>query len=235
MKKRLSVSFRSANQEKIDFDLPTVCPHCGQTMIPITHSTYTHGNLEDKSSIVGIFCQCANSSCSKFYSLSFKIEPKKNQYKSIVGWDSQYIEYSYKPPFIVELPENIEHVSSNFVEIYSQAVEAEMHKLDQIAGVGYRKSAEFLIKDYVIRIKPTDEEKVKNTLLGQVIKKYLNDFPKIQTLATAVTWIGNDETHYERRHNTKDIQDLKRFIRAAAQFIAADYDVDDALEFTSES
>ena len=105
--------------------------------------------------------------------------------------------------------------------------------MNQIAGVGYRKAAEFLIKDYVISKNPSDEEHIKSIMLGQVIAEYLNDFPKIQALAKSVSWIGNDETHYVRRHDDKDIQDLKKFILSAAQFIAADYDADEALAFTS--
>ena len=70
-------------------------------------------------------------------------------------------------------------------------------------------------------------------MLGQVITDYLNDFPKIQVLAKSVVWIGNNETHYVRRHDGKDIDDLKKFILSAAQFIATDYDADEALIFTS--
>ena len=47
-----------------------------------------------------------------------------------------------------EVPEEIKKISVNFVEIYSQAHTAEHYGLNQIAGVGYRKSLEFLVKDY---------------------------------------------------------------------------------------
>lgn len=107
--------------------------------------------------------------------------------------------------------------------------------MDQIAGVGYRKSLEFLIKDYAIRNQPEDSESIKRKMLGPVISEYLTDFPKLRNLAKAATWIGNDETHYVRRHDDKDIRNMKQFIKAAAQFIAADYDADLAEEFISES
>ena len=145
------------------------------------------------------------------------------------------INYFYRPKIKVNLPENIEKISPDFVKIYTQSAIAEKELLDQIAGVGYRKAAEFLIKDYAISKKPADEEKIKSIMLGQVISTYLNDFPKIQALAKSVAWIGNDETHYVRRHDSKDIDDLKKFILSAAQFIAADYDADEALSFTSSN
>ena len=72
-------------------------------------------------------------------------------------------------------------------------------------------------------------------MLGKVIDNYLKDFPKILVLAKSVAWIGNDETHYIRRHDGKDIEDLKRFILATARLISADYDADEALLFTSSS
>ncbi len=110
---------------------------------------------------------------------------------------------------------------------------AESEGLDQIAGVGYRKSLEFLVKDYAIRYFPNETDKIKKMLLGPVIKEYLAEFKKLQNLATAASWIGNDETHYVRRHDNQDIQSMKRFIRAAAQYIAAEFDAEDADEFTS--
>ncbi|EOS8006309.1 DUF4145 domain-containing protein, partial [Enterococcus hirae] len=131
----------------------------------------------------------------------------------------------------VDLPENIEKVSPTFVSIYTQATKAASEKLDQIAGVGYRKSLEFLIKDYAILNNPEDKEKIEKMPLGTVIEKYLTDFPKLQKLAKAATWLGNDETHYVRKHTNKDIRDMIAFIKSASQFIAADYDADIADQF----
>lgn len=169
--------------------------------------------------------RCSRSACKKYFAVEY-IFTSISKLCSIA-------KYSYRPPIKVKLPENIEKVSPVFVEIYSQATVAESEALNQIAGVGYRKAAEFLIKDYTISKNKDDEEKIKAIMLGQVIAEYLNDFPKIQALAKSVAWIGNDETHYVRRHDDKDIQDLKKFILSAAQFIAADYDADEALAFTS--
>ena len=36
-----------------------------------------------------------------------------------------------------------------FLTIYNQSLSAEDNNLDQIAGIGYRKALEFLIKDYL--------------------------------------------------------------------------------------
>lgn len=226
MKLNVSINFRDM-RSTVTIDTPSKCPHCGRTMSPqhVGQSTSS-----EKASILedgrfAVVFRCPFEDCLKY----FVIEYINDDY------DASMVDYTYRPPIKVKLPEYIEKVSPVFVEIYSQATVAESEALNQIAGIGYRKAAEFLIKDYAISKNKDDEEKIKAILLGQVIAEYLNDFPKIQALAKSVAWIGNDETHYVRRHDDKDIQDLKKFILSAAQFIAADYDADEALSFTSSN
>ncbi|MFD1899224.1 DUF4145 domain-containing protein [Enterococcus termitis] len=227
MKVKVPVYYNSSTTaSEATFDLPNKCPHCGETIFPRAYKGVSEQSYGEDKKTVAISAQCSNDSCKKYFIAAYNY----NSYTEI----SEYIPYSYRPPIKVELPENIEKVSPNFVEIYSQATTAESEKLNQIAGVGYRKALEFLVKDYAIRYNPDETEKIKTMLLGPVIKQYLSDFKKLQTLATAATWIGNDETHYVRRHEDKDIKSMKRFIRAAAQYIAAEYDTEDATDFTEE-
>lgn len=225
MKLNVEIYFRDM-RTTVTIDTPSKCPHCGRTMSPLhvgqsTSSERTSISEEGRFSVI---FRCSFEDCLKY----FVIEYINDNFDS-----ASMVDYTYRPPIKVKLPENIEKVSPVFVEIYSQATVAESEALNQIAGVGYRKAAEFLIKDYVISKNPSDEEHIKSIMLGKVIADYLNDFPKIQVLAKSVAWIGNDETHYVRRHDGKDIQDLKKFILSATQFIAADYDADEALAFTS--
>ncbi len=219
------IQFRDL-RDKMTIDTPSTCPHCGRTMSPqhVGESSSSDKSSYSNKGHFSVIFRCSFEDCLKYFVVEYiHSEPSRGI----------AVDYSYRPPIKVRLPENVEKVSPTFVEIYSQATVAESEKLDQIAGVGYRKAAEFLIKDYVISKNPDDEETIKKNMLGKVISDYLSDFPKLQALAKSVAWIGNDETHYVRRHNNKDLQDLKRFILASAQFIAADYDADDALSFTS--
>ena len=227
MKLNVYIHFRDAGAT-VTIDTPSKCPHCGRTMSPLhvgQSASFETTNISEEGRFSVCF-RCSFEDCLKY----FVIEYINDDYES-----ATMVDYTYRPPIKVKLPENIEKVSPIFVEIYSQATVAESETLNQIAGVGYRKAAEFLIKDYAISKNPSDEGKIKAIMLGQVIADYLNDFPKIQALAKSVAWIGNDETHYVRRHDGKDIDDLKKFILSAAQFIAADYDADEALSFTSSN
>lgn len=224
--KSANISFHGAFSQPVKFEYPEYCPHCGKSISPEKiHISDSEDSYSSGDARFVVTFRCSRSACKKYFAVEY-IFTSTSELCSIA-------KYSYRPPIKVKLPENIEKVSPVFVEIYSQATIAESEALDQIAGVGYRKAAEFLIKDYVISKNPSDEEHIKSIMLGKVIADYLNDFQKIQVLAKSVAWIGNDETHYVRRHDGKDIQDLKKFILSTAQFIAADYDADEALAFTS--
>lgn len=70
----------------------------------------------------------------------------------------------------------------------------------------------------LILLKP---ESIKSLMLSPCINKYI-DNPKIKALATASTWLGNDETHYVRKHEDYNIEHLKVFISSVAAFIESD-------------
>lgn len=75
---------------------------------------------------------------------------------------------STTPTHIVEpiLALEVVEVSPNFKTVFCQASVAEATALDQIAGVGYRKALEFLIKDYCIVEDPSAGESVTKEALG---------------------------------------------------------------------
>ena len=109
------------------------------------------------------------------------------------------------------MPEEVTAVSERFATIYNQASEAETLGLDEVAGIGYRKALEFLIKDFCISKNPEDEDAIKTKLLGRVIHEHVEDI-NIKSCAERAAWLGNDETHYVRRWEDKDIEDLKILI-----------------------
>lgn len=117
-----------------------------------------------------------------------------------------------------DFDDQVKALSPCFVKIYNQALAAEASALDEIAGLGYRKAMEFLVKDFCIHKHPNDSEKIKALPLGQCIDAYI-DTPEIKALATKTAWIGNDEAHYIRKQEDRDIHDMKAFIKALVYFI----------------
>lgn len=112
----------------------------------------------------------------------------------------------------------IEDISSDFVEIYNQAAAAEAYGLDQITGIGYRKSMEFLVKDYAKKNYPEETNVIEKKPLAKCIEDYILE-PKIKIMAKAAVWLGNDETHYVKKWIDKDIKDLKMLIDLTLHWI----------------
>lgn len=125
-------------------------------------------------------------------------------------------------PYDIEVDENenyiIKEISPRFYEILNQSKTAETIGLNEICGIGYRKSLEYLIKDYAIFKNPDKEDEIKNTLLKKCIDKYIS-YENIKKCAVGAVFIGNDETHYIRKWETKDIEDLKRLINMVVLWI----------------
>ena len=115
--------------------------------------------------------------------------------------------------------EIIQKVSKRFCDIYDQANNAEQQSLSLVCGPGYRKALEFLIKDYVCGISPSDQtDEIKRTALAKCIKDHITN-AKIVAVASRAAWLGNDETHYLRTWEDKDLSDLKKLIDLTVHWI----------------
>jgi hypothetical protein len=114
----------------------------------------------------------------------------------------------------------ISEVSPSFYEIYDQALESESLGLTQLTGIGLRKALEFLIKDYCVRVHPSDAAKIRGTMLGPCITNFVDD-AKIKGCAKRAAWLGNDETHYVRKWEDRDVQDLKMLLKLTMLWVEA--------------
>jgi hypothetical protein len=160
---------------------------------------------------------CPADKCRSLFLARYSVFPGSNPMKGALQ--------SLSLPMFTDLtqfPENIRNVSPAFCEIYDQANKAEVNNLDQICGPGYRKSLEFLIKDYLINHThqaDTDAQvKIKSWFLGKVIEEFVDE-DRIKKFAKRAAWLGNDETHYVRKWETKDVSDLKSLIKITVNFV----------------
>jgi len=90
--------------------------------------------------------------------------------------------------------------------------------LTEIVGIGFRKSIEFLIKDFAAKQNPSKETEIKSAFLGKCIEVYIED-ANVKQCAKRATWLANDETHYVRKWENKDITDLKLLIHLTVNWI----------------
>lgn len=140
------------------------------------------------------------------------------------GWAGQIakdIEHSPEEihPHEEEFPSIIKRHCKKFIEIYNQALTAEKNGLTEICGLGYRKSFEFLIKDYLLKRHPKSEHKtIKKIPISQCIANYVTS-DEIKLLSTRVLWLGNDEAHYVKIWKQKTYADLKSLIKLTIRWI----------------
>ncbi|NEZ46512.1 DUF4145 domain-containing protein [Clostridium niameyense] len=120
------------------------------------------------------------------------------------------------------------------MEIFKQAQIAENLNLYQICGMGYRKALEFLIKDYCIKNCPDSKERIESQFLNKVINEYIKD-SNMKECAKRATWLGNDETHYIRKWENKDINDLKKLIQLTMNYILNEEETEMYLQYMPES
>lgn len=166
-----------------------------------------HANVIDDNNAI-VLVQCTAPDCAKYYHFHY--------YHGMYG---ESLELQEMPSAAdVQFDKDIIDVSQNYCTIYNQANKAEQCGLKEVAGIGYRKSLEFLIKDYLISIKPEDSDNIKKKALAKCISDDVEN-NNIKNVAKRAAWLGNDETHYVRLWEDKNIEDLKKLISLCCHWI----------------
>lgn len=211
-------------QFTIEIEFPNQCPHCQVAYKDKPIASYIVDRDEYSLLYSVFFCP----HCEQCFMLAYPLDNG-----NIQGYDSTYPPKYFPEPIyetLTEFDKNIQSLSPKFIEIYHQAEKAESKGFNEICGMGYRKALEFLVKDYAISIHSDNADQIKEMLLSKCIKQFI-DNENIQSLATASAWIGNDETHYVRKHEDRDCQDLKTFIEVLTRFISMNLILKDAKGF----
>ncbi|WP_405100771.1 hypothetical protein [Oceanobacillus sp. FSL H7-0719] len=197
--------------EEIMINEPRKCMHCNETGLQnFIVGMVTRGKYDNFHNIGLYTCPLCASTTIHFLSKWDEsdmdlLEPTYRTFETIPA----------KRKKIEAISDDLHTKFPDFFNIYSQSEIAEKENLDQIAGMGYRKALEFLVTDYLLEYPVSDatEDWLKDprTSLNNKISKIKND--RMQTLAKAASFLGNDETHYTRRHPEHDIDSMKAFIR----------------------
>ncbi|VXB42810.1 conserved hypothetical protein [Pseudomonas sp. 8BK] len=203
------------NNVEYDFP-PDICPQCHHALNPKVLEATLNGNSSSNGTLLEIAFKCTHRSCQSMFIGQYERRLTQSGGAKVgVFHFKQSIPQKYLAP---KIPPEVEEISASFKAIYEQACAAETFQLNEIAGVGYRKALEFLIKDYCIHKKPEQEESIKTSLLGAVINNHVEDV-NLKTCAQRAAWLGNDETHYVRKWENKDIKDLKTLIELSCVWV----------------
>lgn len=195
---------------------PSTCPQCHHGIDPrlIGAAQRSHDKVTGIREVEMAF-QCPLPACQRIFVGRYK-GSGPDAAKTLLA----LLETTPTEPRPQAFADELLAVSGGFARIYTQAAAAETYNLREIAGAGYRKALEFLIKDYCISIDRDKEDEIKAKFLGKVIKEHISD-QDIKDCAERATWLGNDETHYVREWTDKDINDLKQLIRLTEYWITS--------------
>jgi hypothetical protein len=193
-------------------DLPDWCPRCHRGISPVfLHAVAVPG--EKLGSVIDAAFWCTFKSCSRAFIGEY----------SCTAVRSGKREYHLKAlvpiaPRLASLPAEVAAVSPDFAKIYREAKQAEDLKLLLVAGPGYRKALEFLIKDYCGSRQGADAKAIREKWLGKVISEHIPD-ENIKVCAARAAWLGNDEVHYLRDWPDHDLDSLKDLISLTINWI----------------
>lgn len=191
--------------------LPDECPRCHHAITP----GFIASIFSVETRIIDAAFRCPRHNCSRMFIAIFERALLQGGNYS----DQFYLRSAFPAsPIAPSLPDEVAKISPQFVEIFTQASKAEVFGLGEVAGVGYRKALEFLVKDYCVSKHPDKEDDLKKRPLGQVVDVYV-DNENIKQCAKRAVWLGNDETHYVRTWVEKDVRDLKLLIKLTVGWI----------------
>lgn len=182
---------------------PSECPFCHKAITPnFLYAYKINQNLE-------VFVACPDHDCKKSFVAYYN---NSGGYWTFNGKTTkgELIGRAFSS--------TIDEISSAFTTIYNQAYAAEQQDLAEICGVGYRKALEFLIKDFAIKNNPDQKDAIEKKLLGKCIEEYIDDV-RIKSVSKRAVWLGNDETHYVRKWEGKNLMDMKKLIDLTLHWI----------------
>ncbi len=197
---------------KVEIKAPNICPHCHITINPrYLHSQETLDT--DDTPILITTWICTNDSCNKIFLAIFKEVDDNlifarflNGFPKGPDWPKPIIDLKDGDSINAAKP-----TETRFIKTYLQSLVAENEGLDEIAGMGFRKAIEYLVKDWAIKNKPEDKEKIKNAWLGEIIKTYYTG--DLKDILERATWLGNDQAHYKKLFEEFDTTILKELIQ----------------------
>ncbi|RMM80053.1 putative phage protein [Pseudomonas syringae pv. maculicola] len=133
--------------------IPDFCPICHVGIEPKFVTGLTCSDHDE----VNILFTCPKLICKKMFIATYQNDQFRNIYniKSLLP----------RTPKTASMAQEVAEISPQFEEIYNQAFQAEAYGLGEVAGVGYRKSLEYLIKDYCTAQYPDKDEDIKSVLL----------------------------------------------------------------------
>lgn len=190
---------------------PNICPHCHIVNNPHEQWHVMTKDTDDIPTVITAW-KCSNDKCFRVFLASYKQAGSGFSFNRFLNGLPKGPDW---PKPILDLksgnrkePESQEQ--TRFIKTYLQSLVAENSGLDELAGMGYRKAIEYLVKDWAIQTKAEDKEKIESSWLASVINDYYSG--DLKEILERASWLGNDQAHYNRIFEEFDIDILKELI-----------------------
>ncbi|WP_334215259.1 hypothetical protein [Salinimicrobium catena] len=144
--------YQNTNRQVQD---PNNCPHGHVTNTPHNRWQMVSKDTDNTPMVLSAWT-CANNQCNKLFICQhnwingqFSFVRFLNGLPKGPDWPTPILELKDGKSMNTENP-----VPSKCIRTYLQSLEAEHHGLDELAGMGYRKAIEYLVKDWAIKNNP---------------------------------------------------------------------------------
>ncbi len=194
--------------------VPDECPICHRGIDPRFLAGVVRSSAEMEEADVELVFQCPRRDCARAF-----IGRYRGLYDQGLGDYLMELRGTapHTPPAAAH-PDEVAAVSPRFVSAVAQARAAEAWGLGELAGCGYRRALEFLVRDFCARRSPADVAAIRRKALGHVIEDHVDD-PGVRECARRAAWLENDEAHEPRRWQEKDIALLKDLLALTESWV----------------
>ena len=127
---------------------------------------------------------------------------------------------SFPSSAFISVPNEIRDLSPTACNIFEQTLHAKSLGLNHLVGPGLRMTLEWLIWDYLTKIKNVPEEELRNKSLKARVD-YLGEDNYKLVCANIVRVFGNDEIHLFKNYNI-DVDDAIKVLNALLNNIYAE-------------
>ena len=224
-------AFQVGAHSFLPVDVPDQCPHCQKYVNPIVQWKYAVPGAQDTEyraipKGLQLVVLCPNQECLNLYIVDFQL----TQGVGTVNRPFHVKVKGYIPivPLRLDFAERLEEISPYFPEIYNQAYAAEQYGLNEVAGAGYRKALEFLLKDFAILMHPDEAEEIGEASFRDVLRRWVSS-RKVTSMAARAAWLGNDHTHYVRKWDDRTLEDLKALLRVVVNWVLLESETSEIL------
>lgn len=179
---------------------PKKCPYCGKDNVPHRIST-----TATSPATVGVSLElhrCVHCNKPIFVAIeTYKIADTMNRSDII---------YYYPAVTNVEFSKRVKGLSPNAYKTYEQTIKAKEQGFDMLVGAGLRISLEWLVTDYLIKVKRWSQDDVEKLKLYERIDKMNCNF-YTEVCTRLIRLYGNDNAHTKKKLDFTEDEVIEMF------------------------